>query len=87
MSRPSMPRINKIMKYENLWPATWTLTTRKKREVEVTYKMGILTATYKDAKVPFFKKEVSDSKKGRPYKLTTVDMLELTGFRCGNSHP
>lgn len=83
----NMPRINSIEKYENLWPLSWKLTTKKKREIEVIYKMGVLTATYKDSTIPFFKKDLTDSKHDRPLRLTTLDMLEHTGFRCGNPHP
>jgi hypothetical protein len=66
-----MPTVNHIEFYDKIWPLSWELKTTKKRVVEVTYK---------NAKVPFFVKDLGVK---APYKLNTLDMLEITGFRCG----
>ncbi len=76
----SMPTVNHIEFYDKIWPQSWEMKTTKKRVVEVTYKNKTLTCSYKGAKVPFFVKDLGVK---APYKLNTLDMLEITGFRCG----
>ncbi len=76
----SMPSINAIEFYNNIWPISWELKTTKNRVIEVTYKNKELTCSYKGAKVPFFVKNLGVK---APYRITTIDMLKITGFKCG----
>jgi len=77
-----MPTLTKIELYEHIWPRSWQLETTKKKIVDVEYRSSTITCKYKDAKKPFFTKTLTPP---TPYKLSTIDMLTHTGFKCGQA--